>query len=907
MIIEHISVIMQRKILLFFFLVLVVTSLPAQDDDKTPLIQPTDTVSVSSAKTDTTNLPVISYSLNDNKKYAIAEIKVSGVENYGYEDFVLIGISDLTVGQRISVPGPEITTAIKNLWKSRLFSDVAVPAIKKTEDSVWIEIALKPNLMISNINYHGVKKGEREELETQIGMMKNSFMTPNLVGLAKKRMKTYFDGKGFSNADITIRQYDDVANAGKMILDITVDKNEKTKVREIAINGNENLNDYELRMAMKKTNEGFSLRKTPWLNIRKMFSQKKFVEDEYKSDLDNIINKYNEKGYRDAEIVSDSVAQVDDKHVSVYIDVKEGNKYFIRDIVWVGNTVYSTTGRFGLETLLNMQPGDVYNQKKLGERLNSDEDAVASLYYNNGYIFSRLDPVETYVENDSVDLEIRVTEGPQATINKIIIDGNDRIYENIIRRELITKPGQLFSKDHLMNSAREIAQSGHFDPENMDIKPLPDPENGTVDIHYNLTPKANDQVEFSAGWGQTGVIGRLSFKFSNFSFKNMINPSTYKGIIPQGEGQTLTLSGQTNGRYYQSYSVSFLEPWLGGKRPNSLSVGAYYMSTTGVDDRYYQQMAYNPYLYSSGYSGGMAYDENKKLSIFGTSVSFGKRLSWPDYFFNFSTELAYQRYMLKNYGYGFNISNGNSNSITLGLNLSRNSIDNPLYTRRGSQFSLSLNLTPPYSAFDGIDYAGLTEIANTSSNTTEIDKANAKKYKWIEYHKWKFKSKIFIPLANPETVKRTPVLMSRIEYGFLGSYKSNKKSPFETYYMGGDGMTGYSSMYGNETIGLRGYSNGSLGQSGYAYTRLALELRYPVLLEPTSTIYALTFVEAGNLWYNIRDFNPFSLKRSAGFGVRIFLPMIGLMGIDWGYGFDRPTSGSAVSGSQLHFIIGQEF
>ena len=891
---------MYKKFLLFCLWAFVVNSLSAQDSIQVVSSLPHDSVQVVSfsardsigvvSPPDDADLPVISYSLNNNRKYTIAGITVSGVENYGYEDYILIGVSGLSVGQKVSVPGDELTSAVKLFWRHGLFSDATIYATKQTSDSVWINIALKPNPLISVINFNGVKKGEREDLEAKIGMARGSQLTQNLVNRARKRIQDYFDEKGFSNAEIIIRQLDDVANQGKAILDITVNKNEKTKIRDITITGNERVNTFDLRMAMKKTNTGFSLKRDQWLNIRKIFSTRKFVQEEFENDLQNIIDKYNERGFRDAEILFDSVAGIDDRHVSIYIDIKEGEKYFIRNIKWVGNTIYPSNY---LELLLNMQQGDVYNQKKLGERLHTDEDAVSNLYANNGYIFSQMIPVETYVENDSIDLEIRVMEGRQATINRVVITGNDRIYEDVIRRELLTKPGQLFSKDLVIRSAREIAQSGHFDPENMDINPQPNQEAGTVDIQYGLTPKANDQVEFSAGWGPTGVIGRMSLKFSNFSFKNMLYPSTYKGIIPQGEGQTLTLSGQTNGRYYQSYSVSFFDPWFGGKRPNSFTLSAYYMVTTGVEDRYYQQMMSNPYYYygMGGYGGGgMAYDENQSMKIVGISAGYGKRLSWPDYLFNFMAEISYQRYMLNNWRY-FIIQDGTSNSLSLGLTLSRNSMDNPLYTRKGSQFTASVHLTPPYSLL--------------SNNTNE-----AKINEWIEFHKWRFKSKIFIPLTNPEMIKRTPVLMSRIEYGFIGSYNRNKRTPFETFYMGGDGMTGYSTMYATETIGLRGYENGSLtpyGSYGYAYSRLALELRYPLLLEPTSTIYVLAFAEAGNAWNRIPDFNPFELKRSAGFGARIFLPMIGLMGIDWGYGFDRPYPGNRVSGGQLHFILGQEF
>jgi len=896
---------MYKETLLFCLLVFTASFVKAQDNSINTSITisdnaVSDTISAPVAEEiPDEELPVISYSLNNNKTYTIAGIKVLGVENRGYEDYLLIGISGLSIGQKVTVPGEELTAAMKKFWKHGLFSDVSVRAAKQTADSVWIEFYLKPTPIISIINYSGIKKGEREDIEAKIGVAKGSQLTPNIINRIRKRIKDYFDEKGFSNADVTIRQRDDLAEEGKAILDIIVDKNEKTKIKEIFITGNENLSDFDIKMAMKKTNEGFSLRKHPKLSVFKFFSTKKFVQEEYQKDLDNIINKYYEKGYRDMEILSDSVVQVDDKRVSLYINVTEGNKYYIRNINWVGNTLYPS---YYLDYVLNMQPKEVYNMKKLEKRLNTDDDAVSNIYYNNGYIFAQMVPVETYLENDSVDIEVRISEGTQATIKRVAITGNDRVYEDIVRRELLTKPGQLFSREAIMNSLREIAQMGHFDPENMKPDIVPDQESGTVDITYELASKANDQVEFSAGWGATGVIGRMSLKFSNFSVNNLLHPSTYKGIIPQGEGQTLTLSGQTNGKYYQSYSISFLDPWFGGKRPNSFQLSAYYMITTQLDDRYYSSV-YNPYAYSGyGYGGGdygggaYAYDTNKSMKILGVSAGYGKRLSWPDYLFNFMAEISYQRYMLKNWSY-FAITNGNANSLSLGLTLSRNSMDNPLYTRSGSQFIASVNFTPPYSLLDNKDYASM------SAN-------DPRKYEWIEFHKWKFKGKLFIPLANKEVVKRTPVIMSRIEYGFLGSYNPNKRTPFETFYVGGDGMTGYSSIYATEIIGLRGYENGSLtpnGREGYAYSRLAMELRYPLMLEQTSTIYVLAFLEAGNAWNDIRTFNPFELKRSAGIGARIFLPMIGLMGIDWGYGFDRPTPSSPISKGQFHFILGQEF
>ena len=856
-------------------------------------------------------VPVISYSLTP-KKYKIADIKVSGIKNY--DDFVLIGFSGLSVGDEVSVPGDEITQAIKRFWKHGLFSDVKILASKIEGDQIWLDIQLKQRPRISEVHYSGIKKSEREDLEAKLGLKKGFQVTPNIMDRTKQVIQKFFDGKGFKNVDVEIEQKDDPANEGEVIVNINIDKNEKTKIHHITFEGNSALSARDLKKAMKKTNEKFSFFNDWKTSILEMFSTKKFTTEEYENDKNNIISKYNEHGYRDAVLISDSVWNYNEKKVDIHIKVDEGQKYYLKDIRFVGNTKYATDY---LMAVLGMKPGEVYNQKKLDERISTDEDAVSNIYFNNGYLFFNADPVEVDVQGDSVALEIRIQEGPQATINKVIIKGNDRLYEDIVRRELRTKPGMLFSREDLVRSVRELAQMGHFDPENMNPVPLPDPENGTVDIEYNLVSKANDQIEFSAGWGQTGVIGKLSLKFTNFSMKNFLNPSTYKGIIPQGEGQTLTLSGQTNGRYYQAYSISFMDPWFGGKRPNTLSVSAYFSKQTDIADSYLSNYSYgyNPF-YNSGYYGGYgynnsyhnsmyntyeyAYNPNKYITMFGVSAGYGKRLNWPDDYFQFMATLNYQLYTMKDWDY-FLVQNGTCHNVNLELNLSRNSIDNPLYTRSGSQFSLSVALTPPYSLFNDKDYAAMSND-------------NPDKYRFIEYHKWKFKAKIFSPLA-PLTVKRTPVLMSRVEFGFLGMYDKNKKTPFETFYMGGDGMSGYSSTYATETIGLRGYENGSIAGNGgyssygYAYQRLAMELRYPFLLEPSSTIYGLVFVEAGNAWTDMKDFNPFKLKRSAGVGVRIFLPMIGLMGLDWAYGFDEPNYGSTGkrSGSNLHFIIGQEF
>ncbi len=892
---------MYKRIVLFFIFLGYAFGAFAQESDTTKV------------EKESGEVPVISYSLSP-KQYKIEDIKVTGVKNY--DDFVLIGFSGLSVGDMITVPGEEITAAVNRFWKHGLFSDVKILASKIQDDKVWLEIRLKQRPRISEVNYNGIKKGEREDLEAKLNLKKGFQITPNLIDRAKIVIQKFFDGKGFKNVDVQIVQKDDVSKEGEVIVDINIDKNEKTKINQIIFTGNSMLRDADLKKAMKKTNEKFAWKR--WkTSIKEMFSTKKFVTEEYEKDKKNIIDKYNELGYRDAVLLADSVINHDEKTVDVYLSISEGQKYYLKDINFVGNTQYPTDQ---LMAILGMKPGEVYNQKKLNERLTTDDDAVSNIYYNNGYLFFGADPVEVEVENDSIALEIRIQEGPQATINRIIINGNDRLYEDIVRRELRTKPGMLFSREDLIRSVRELAQMGHFDPENMNPNPVPDAENGTVDIQYNLVSKANDQVEFSAGWGQTGVIGKLSLKFTNFSMKNFLNPSTYKGIIPQGEGQTLTLSGQTNGRYYQAYSVSFMDPWFGGKRPNTLSVSAYFSMQTDISSNYLSSSSYgmNPYygmygnsmygnsmygnsMYGNSMYGGnyeLAYDPDKSIKMLGLSVGYGKRLNWPDDYFQFMLTLNYQLYMMKDWAY-FLVQNGNSHNVNMELMLQRNSVDNPLYTRRGSQFSVSVSATPPYSLWDGKDYASMADN-------------DEGKFNFIEYHKWKFKAKIFSPLA-PLTVKRTPVLMSRIEYGFLGHYNKNKRSPFETFYMGGDGMSGYSSTYATETIGLRGYENGSIAGNngynsyGYAYSRLAMELRYPFLLEPTSTIYGLAFVEAGNAWQNLKDFSPFDLKRSAGVGVRIFLPMIGMMGIDWAYGFDKVNGQRNAGGSNFHFIIGQEF
>ena len=844
--------------------------------------------------------PDISYA-GTPRTCEIGGMTVKGVE--GYEDYVLTGISGLAVGQTISVPGSEITEAVKRYWRHGLFSKVSVTADSIVGSKIYLcfNLALRPR--VSTINYNGLKKSEREDLEARLGIVAGSQITPNIIDRAKTLARKYFDEKGYKNAVIDIEQRDDVAAKNQVILDINVDKKDKMKVRQIILVGNKALTDKKIKGtlftkgAFAKTHEAGKL--------SSFLKSKKFTEERFEADKQNLIDKYNELGYRDMVIVRDSVWNHDHNHVNILVEIDEGQKYYIRNITWVGNTVASTDY---LNRLLGMKKGDVYNQKHMKKRLEEDEDAVGNYYWNNGYLFYQLVPTEVNVVGDSIDLEMRIEEGPQAHIRSVRIFGNDRLYEEVVRRELRTKPGDLFSKDALMRSAREIASMGFFDPEkvNPDIKP--NGEDGTVDINWELEQKSNDQVEFSLGWGQTGVIGRISLKLNNFSMRNLFGKNKmHRGIMPIGDGEQLALSAQTNGTYYQSYSISYSAPWFGGKRPNAFNVGAFYSKQTDVNSNYYNSNWYNYYNYYGSYNNNYynnyeSYlDDDKYVQLVGFSIGWGKRLRWPDDYFQLSVSLAYQRYMLKDWQY-FIITNGNCNNVNLGLTLSRTSTDNQLFPRRGSEFLASLTLTPPWSLWDGKDYEHLA----TDPNSATYQEEQQDKYRWIEYHKWKVKFRNYTALTGGQ---KCFVLMTRVEFGLLGAYNQFKKSPFETYYMGGDGMSGYSTGYAQETIGLRGYENGSLtpySAPGYAYDRFTLEVRYPFMLGNT-TIYGLAFLEGGNAWYDTKKFNPFDMKRSAGAGVRIFLPMVGLMGIDWAYGFDETLSTGTRGGSQFHFILGQEF
>lgn len=815
------------------------------------------------------------------RKYTIADIEVTGADNLDRK--VLLNLSGLKVGQEVQIPGGEITQSLKRFWNHGLFSDVKIYQKKVVGKEVYLEIALQERPRLSDVNFFGIKKSEVKDVEGKVSMMKNTQVTPFLITRTEKYIRDYFVGKGYYNVEVKVLQRNDPRKKNYVILDIDIDKKEKVKVRSLVFNGNKALSYRKLNRAMKKTNEK---------RLYNFFRTKKFVKEEYEKDLDALIEKYQENGFQDARILKETVTKVDEKDmVDIVIDIEEGKKYYIGNIAWVGNSIYNSEY---LQFALGINKGDVYNTKQLRKRLYEEEDAVSNVYQDNGYLFSQIVPIETNIYGDTVDLEMRVIEGEQATINDVEIRGNDKTHEHVVRREIRTKPGQLYSRAQLVRTVRELAQLGHFNPETIVPKPKPDRENKVVDLVYGLEEKSNDQIELSGGWGAGMFVGSVGLTFNNFSLRNIFNKEAYSPL-PTGDGQKLSLKAQANGKYYTSFSASFTEPWLGGKKPNSLSVSAFYSSQTGVSSAYYNNF-YNGY--TSGYGEASRPNKgeiNQYRKVSGFSVGFGKRLTWPDDWFMLYAEFGYQLYKLRNWQY-FLMQNGESHNLSLRLSLSRNSLDNPIYTRSGSSFSVGLSLTPPYSAFDNVDWKN--------------ENRDQKRYRFIEYHKWTFKGQVFKTLDEA----RKLVLMGKFEMGFLGYYDRYRKSPFEKFVMGGDGMSGYST-YGEETIGLRGYENssitprrmvnGSYSYDGNIYNKLTFELRYPISLQPSATVYALGFVEAGNCWSEFQDYSPFDLKRSAGAGLRIYLPIFGMLGIDWGYGFDSVQGYNKAGGSQFHFVIGQ--
>ncbi len=845
----------QRTILIYILLTFFsgLTGLAGQITDQDPPAVASDT------------LPVIDY--ENPREYVIADVTVSGIEFIQKE--VLISLSGLRKGKKIFLPGDEVTDVLNKFWNQGLFSDARITATQIRNDSVWLDIYLTEQSRMSTLEIEGIGKSEREDVFEKINLRPGQQVTADIMDNTRRIIREHFVEKGFLNTEVGIELQEDTMRVNMVEMTINVDKNERVKIDEIYFIGNEAFHERLLRRKMKET-------KKVNLNI---FKASKLVAENFREDKKKLIAFYNENGYRDAQIISDSVAPSPEKEkrLDLYITIEEGNQYYFGDIEWVGNTKYPSEL---LDAVLGIERGDVFDQTVLDERLFIDEDAVNGVYLDNGYLFFQLTPVEVSVEDDTIDFEMRIYEGEIATINEVIISGNTRTNEHVVRREIRTLPGDKFSKQELIRTVRELANLGHFDPEQIEPNPIPNQADGSVDIEYKLVERATDQLEVSGGYGAGMLVGTIGIRFSNFAASRIFDPKAWRPV-PSGDGQTLSLRAQTNGRVYQSYNFSFVEPWFGGRKPNSFSISGYY-----------SKMNRNPYAFY--YRGGDARDiPDEFYSVTGASIGLGRRLSWPDDFFTFYNALSYQRYRVKDFPNLFIVDNGYFNNFSFTSTIGRNSQTQIIYPRGGSNLSLSLQITPPYSLMNGRDYTNI---------------ADNEKYKWVEYHRWMFKADWYYALIGDL------VMMTRFHWGYLGHYNDDiGPSPFEGFDLGGDGLSGYN-LYGRETIAQRGYPNRSLtprdelgNRSGNVYTKYTLELRYPVSLNPSATIFVLTFLEAGNAWFSIDEFNPFMVKRAAGVGVRAFLPMFGLLGIDWGWGFDPYPGSTGISGSQFHFTIGQQF
>ena len=830
------------------------------------------------------------------KKYVVGNVVVEG--NTYFSDNQIVQLSGLYKGASVTVPGDDISNVLNRLWAQRYFRDVAVTAdsISAVGDSIYLKIAIKERPRVSRWSYSGVKSGERKDIMERLNLRRGGEFSDYVAKTSCDIICRYFKEKGFSNVKVTPEVQKDTIVRNAIRVNFKVEKGKKTKIKDIDFTGNDHISTYQLYRSMKKT------KAKKWYNF---FNSKKFNAKEYENDKKNIIQKFNEAGYRDARIVADSVYTLPDGRVSIGIKVDEGRRYYFRNITWTGNSVYTSDI---LNGVLRIEKGDVYDLVTMQKRLlggggQNDYD-VSKLYRDNGYLFINIKPVELMIEGDSVDVEMRIAEGKQATLNNIVINGNDLTNERVVRRQIFTRPGYLYSQSDFERSIREIASMGQFDPEAMysseGYSIIPDEQTNTVDLIYNVTEKPSSQLELSGGWGGKTFIGTVGISFNNFSTRRLRDKSAWRPV-PLGDAQTLALRLQTSGTYYTALSLSFMEPWLFGKKPTSLSLSAYYTRQT---DSY---LAWN------------ILSHNREMEIFGVSGGIGNRLEWPDNWFVLYNSLSWQVYRLRNwYSNYFIFDDGVAHNISYTLGLSRTSTDQQIFPRQGSDISFSVQLTPPFSLFRRHDKGTLDANGNPtkvkSYKDINYDNWTAKdRYKWIEYHKWTMKADFYTKIAGDL------VLKTRAQFGYLGYY--NRKwgySPFEGFLVGGDGMTGYSN-YGNDVIALRGYENYSLtpmevssynsngyNYAGNVYDKFAVELRYPIILQPQSTIYGLIFAEGGNAWSDIRQFNPFHLKRSAGAGVRIYLPVVGLIGIDWGYGFDKDANGSK-GGSQFHFVIGQEF
>ena len=804
------------------------------------------------------SMPVLTES--DDKLYHIRKINIHGVKYLNHS--VLKDLAGLQEGDSLYLPSKFISNAMHRLWTARYFSNIQIGA-SIDGDSLDMEVFLKERARILRWRIEGVSKSKEKDLvEEVLKLRRNTELSDYVIDKNIKLIKEHYAEKGFRTCEVGVRITNDSLYEQCVNVTFEVDRGPKVRVGVINFEGNEAFEDKRLRRTFKKTHQKSIL----------FFQNRKLLKDEYAADKELLLDFYNSQGYRNATILSDSIYYIDDATLGIDIKVSEGNKYYIRNINWVGNSVYTTEQ---LSTMFGVQPGDAYDKKSMhkrlgiGKEMNPEEISISSLYNNNGYLMSQIEPAEIVVGPDSLDLEIRIFEGKPFTVNEVGITGNERVDDEVIRRELYVRPGELYNRALLMQTMRTLMGMGHFDEQAIvpDIQPVSDE---LVNVNWPLQEKASDQFNIAGGWGSGTFVGSIGVTLNNLSIRNFFKKGAWRPY-PSGQNQKLSISGQTNGTYYKALSLSFTDPWLGGRRPNSFTLSGY---ISEQNNAYYVWQSATMYYRSVGVFAGL-----------------GKRLQWPDPYFTFYGELGYQHYGLKGWD-SFILSDGNANTLSLKLMLQRSSVDAPFFSRSGSEFTLSVQATPPFSLWDGKNYADPTL-------------SDQDRYRWIEFHKWLLKGRWYFPLTRNQNL----VLMLGAEMGFLGHYNKDKVSPFERFEIGGDGMTGYN-IYGVDIISLRGYEDGALDPSSYysmAYNKYTLELRYPVILKPNSSIYVLGFLEGGSGFDSWKEFSPFKIKRSAGFGVRLFLPVVGMLGIDWGYGFDPAYGKTTRSGSQFHFVIGQQF
>ena len=788
--------------------------------------------------------------------YEVAGITVSGAQDL--DPNVVIMLTNIRVGDNIQFPDPKISDAIKTLWRQQLFEDITFSVVNKSGKKVYLDIRLQELPKMSKYFITGAKKSWKDDIREELDLRAGKVVNENLVVMSRNKIQSYFREKGYLNATVDITQERDTTFNNAVILGFRVKPGERVKIGEIAFVGNEAVADKVLLKAMKNTK----------MKGKAIFKVSKLRKKEYSEDMRALVAKYNSMGYRDARVIRDTNYRVDDELINIEITVEEGRKYYFGDITFVGNTKYDTPL---LRSILKINRGDIYDSQHLNERVSFDPNGndVASIYLNNGYLFSQVVPIEKNVQNDTIDVEIRIQEGRQATIRKVSITGNERTNDHVIYREVRTRPGDLFSKAMIQRTIRELSQLGYFDQTQIGVNPVPDPQTGTVDLEYTVVEKSTSQLELQGGWGANRVVGTLGLNFNNFSAKNIGNKRAWQPL-PTGDGQTINIRAQSNGLYFQSYNASFTEPWLGGKKPNSF---------TGT-------------IYHNVQSNGVQASDPNRQSLLITGINFGlgQRLKWPDDYFTLYQGLEFRRFNLNNFPTGFlNYNKGISNNVNYKFTLGRNNTDVPIFPTRGSQISFAAELTPPFSLLrDDIDYKSLS---------------SEERFKLVEYHKWKLNADWFAPITSKFVIR------THGEFGYLGSYnKDLGLPPFERFYVGGDGLANFV-IDGREIIGLRGYTNNSItpGGGGALYNKYVFEMRYIIANNPSAQVFPLIFMEGGNNYDNFWDYRAFNLKRSAGAGLRIYMPMFGLMGVDVAYGFDPEPNGAAASGWQTHFIIGQQF